>query len=133
MVSVPLVFSNVQIRLSPSVPQLPETTVVAATAFPEMAKTAQTIRTAVKSHLLQMQILFTALPPLLFSKQYHIFDIILLLHGSVYWVSIIDLIIMSLGIFLGTTLPGNDRNSGKGRNTAALASFTGFRLAPSVT
>ena len=33
---------------------------------------------------------------------------------------------MSLGIFLGTTLPGNDRNSGKGRNMAALPSLYWF-------
>ena len=30
---------------------------------------------------------------------------------------------MSLGICLGTTLPGNDRNSGKGRNMVALPSL----------
>ena len=33
---------------------------------------------------------------------------------------------MSLGICLGTTLPGNDRNSGKGRNMAALPSLYWF-------
>lgn len=37
-----------------------------------------------------------------------------------------DLIIMSLVICLGTTLPGNDRNSGKGRNMAALPSLYWF-------
>ena len=30
---------------------------------------------------------------------------------------------MSLRICLGTTLPGNDQNSGKGRNMAALPSL----------
>lgn len=30
---------------------------------------------------------------------------------------------MSLGICLGTTLPDNDRNSGKGRNMAAFPFF----------
>lgn len=33
---------------------------------------------------------------------------------------------MSLGICLGTTLPDNDRNSGKGRNMAAFPSLYWF-------
>lgn len=37
---------------------------------------------------------------------------------------------MPLGICLGTTLLGNDRNSGKGRNTAALPSLYRFPVGP---
>lgn len=37
---------------------------------------------------------------------------------------------MSLRICLGTTLPGNDRNSGKGRNTAALPSLYRLPVGP---
>lgn len=38
--------------------------------------------------------------------------------------------VIVMGICLGTTLPGNDRNSGKGRNTAALPSLYWFPVGP---
>lgn len=41
--------------------------------------------------------------------------------------------VIVMGICLGTTLPGNDRNSGKGRNMALSPLYTGFRSDASVT